>query len=81
MPSEPRKTTVQIPIFISHDRHVVGTAEILEEEDDVTINISATAKGGLALDLAALMTSGELMGVRFAPLPVTRRTTSLRKDI
>lgn len=87
--SEPRKTTTQIPVFVDESRYVVGTAEILEKSDEVTITISATAKGSIAPDLVSIMESGEIMGVHFkwtlgvhfAPISATPNTPSLRKDI
>lgn len=72
-------TTVQIPILIGEDyRHLMGTAEILELEEEgkakVIFSVTADGRPNDARDLVALFTTGEL-ALQFVAIPVTPRST------
>jgi hypothetical protein len=74
-----KTTTVQIPILIGEDyRHLMGTAEILEEVENsrakVVLSVTASGAPEDARDLVALFTTGEL-ALQFVAIPVTPRST------
>lgn len=72
-------TTLQIPVLIGEGyRHLMGTAEILEEEEKgqakVVLSITASGAPNDARDLVALFTTGEL-ALQFVAIPVTPHST------
>lgn len=63
-----------IPVLTGWDyRHVMGKAVIVEEDDEVTITIKAGGRN--AMDLVAMLQSGEPQAISFVSVPVRPHIT------
>lgn len=68
-------TRRQLPVLIGMDyKHIMCEAVIIEENDAVTITM--TAKGQDANDLISVMTAQEPVALSFVAIPVKPRATN-----
>lgn len=72
-------TKRQIPVMLGEDyQHVMGEAIIMEQNDVVTVTI--TAKGTNARDLIAVLSAMEPMGLSFIAIPVTPHQPRIKEN-